>query len=107
MPAHNRRSGARISRKLYARPTDTMLAIAKTSTERPEMRGRISGMGRPGAPDAAEAEVTGRRIDRLPLPCRGPIPEAVIRCAKVRSPFDDPTRHGLAGVAWTTGLVGG
>ena len=46
--------------------------------------------------DAAEAEVRGRRVDRLALARRRPVAKAVARCAEVRAALDHAARDRLA-----------
>ena len=49
---------------------------------------------RSGADDAAETDVAGRGVDRLPLSCGRSVPQAVVRRAQVRSALRHPPRDG-------------
>src|SRR4051812_25175568 len=55
---------------------------------------------------APEPDVRGGRVDRLALPGRRPVPEAVARSAEMRAALDHPSGYGGAGLAGDERVLG-
>ncbi len=82
-----------------------------TTTSPPARRSRDGARGRalPLPHDAAEADVAGRRVDRLALARGGAVAQAVVGRAEVGAALDRAARHvaaGLAGAAGGGGVAG-
>src|SRR4051812_12829469 len=58
---------------------------------------RARRRARPSSRDAAKADVTGRGVDRLALPCSGAVAQAVVRRTEMRAALDHLAREALAG----------
>src|SRR5262249_6574972 len=100
-PARAAAGGARLGvsgrRPTLTSPAGTKRARPGRSAGRAPTTGATrSGSRTVAAHDAPEAEMTRRGVDRLGLARCGPVAQAVVRGAEVRSALDHPARTALA-----------
>ena len=97
-PAEHERGPVRARPRRAEHQHDAMIGIglsATTDAEREDLPDRVSHSP-PRPHDAAEADVAGRRVDRLELARGRPVAQAVVRRAQVRAALDHPARDVLA-----------